>query len=108
MIDLILAAAPFALFAVQDPAPLPADWSAEKCDLYQQAFSDALAAVGPAGLRPGFLAQNDAFIASGCTTQGSVCAETEAEIALADLLTIMTMNEGMASTFVPFGCKAPD
>lgn len=34
-----------------------------------------------------------------------VCPVTEAELELANLLTIMTMNEGMASTFVPFKCS---
>jgi len=82
-----------------------ADWAAEKCELYQLAVRDAAEIVGTSDLRPEFLAQNDAFIASGCTSQAPVCAETKGEIALADLLTVMTMNEGMASTFVPFSCK---
>lgn len=81
-------------------------WVEQKCDLYQRAFRDAVAMLGSDGLRASFLDQNGAFIASGCTTQGHVCAETPDEIALADLLTVMTMNEGMASTFVPFGCRS--
>lgn len=84
------------------------DWTARKCVLYEAAFADAVAILGKTGLRPAFLRQNDAFIASGCVTQGGVCAETPEEIALADMLTVMTMNEGMASTFVPFGCKGVD
>ncbi|WP_272006180.1 hypothetical protein [Roseovarius sp. ZX-A-9] len=99
------------LFALPAPAPAQDEWSQRKCDLYKLAFHDALAAQGTTGLRPEFLGANDAFIASGCLTQGTVCARTGAEIALADLLTVMTMNEGMASTFVPFACRegsAPD
>lgn len=94
-----------ALCALPAPAMSQDDWSRRKCDLYQLAFDDALAARGTTGLRPDFLTANDAFIASGCLTQGSVCARTDEEIALADLLTVMTMNEGMASTFVPFACR---
>ncbi len=80
-------------------------WQEQKCNLYQHAFRDGVAMLGPEGLRTSFLDQNDSFVRSGCTAQGHVCAEPPEEIALADLLTVMTMNEGMASTFVPFGCK---
>jgi hypothetical protein len=84
----------------------PADaWSLRKCALYAQAVQDALAALGPEGIRPRFLEENKAFIASGCHAPARICAETPQEYALADLLTVMTMNEGMASTFVPFGCN---
>lgn len=82
------------------------EWTMRKCDLYQAAFADAVALRGRDGLRPRFLEANRAFIAAGCVQRGRVCAETPEEIALADLLTIMTMNEGMASTFVPFGCAS--
>ncbi|MCO6384164.1 hypothetical protein [Oceanicola sp. 502str15] len=80
------------------------EWTARKCELYEMAFADALSIQGPSGLRESFLAENDAFVATGCSTRQSVCAETPEEVALANLLTVMTMNEGMASTFVPFGC----
>lgn len=80
------------------------DWSQRKCALYAAAVQDALAALGPDGLRPAFLTGNRAFIASGCVAPRRICAETAQEYAFADLLTVMTMNEGMASTFVTFGC----
>ncbi|WP_154449374.1 hypothetical protein [Halovulum marinum] len=80
-------------------------WSARKCALYRDAVDDALALRGRDGLRPEFLRRNEDFIRSGCTTQGHVCPETPQELALADMLTLMTMNAGMASTFVPFGCR---
>jgi hypothetical protein len=80
------------------------DWAARKCVLYAAATEDALSLLGMEGLRAEFLAQNRAFIASGCIAPRNICAATPAEYALADLLTMMTMNEGMASTFVPFGC----
>ncbi|QIE44631.1 hypothetical protein G5B38_03280 [Pseudohalocynthiibacter aestuariivivens] len=94
----------FTLCALPLSAVAQDDWSQRKCDLYQQAFADAVTAQGAVGLRPEFLNQNAGFIASGCLTQGTVCARTAEEIALANLLTVMTMNEGMASTFVPFAC----
>lgn len=80
------------------------DWSQRKCALYAAAVQDALVVLGPDGLRPAFLAENRTFIASGCVAPREICAETPQEYAFADLLTVMTMNEGMASTFVPFGC----
>ena len=80
------------------------DWAARKCALYATATEDALSLLGMTGLRPDFLARNRAFIASGCAEPRTICATTPEEYALADLLTMMTMNEGMASTFVPFGC----
>lgn len=87
-------------------APVEAEtWNDRKCALYQGAFDDALAMRGADGLRPEFLDDNAQFVQSGCTTQGYVCPQTPQELALADMLTVMTMNEGMASTFVPFGCK---
>ena len=90
--------------ALAEDAP-PDAWAVRKCALYAQATKDALAAVGPEGLRDRFMAENRAFIASGCLSQRRICAQTPQEYAFADLLTIMTMNEGMASTFVPFGCE---
>jgi len=88
------------------PTPSSGDgWSARKCALYQSAFDDALTMRGTDGIGDGFLRRNEDFIRSGCTTQGHVCPQTPEEHALADMLTLMTMNEGMASTFVPFGCK---
>lgn len=98
------------LFAIFIASPVAAQsldglsWAEQKCVLYQSAVADALQIQGHDGLRVAFLAQNDAFIAGGCVDQGHVCPATDQEGAFADLLTVMTMNEGMASTFVPFGC----
>lgn len=91
--------------------PLPAcssepDWTARKCALYASAFADALAANGTDGLRPAFLEANEAFIAGDCQTLPVFCAKGRSEVDLLNLLTVMTMNEGMASTFVPFTCTS--
>lgn len=80
------------------------NWANQKCSLYRRAVNDAISILGPNGLRSNFLEQNERFIEDGCQEQGSVCPQSEKEIDFANLLTIMTMNEGMASTFVPFGC----
>ncbi|MFX0540445.1 hypothetical protein ACEWPM_001765 [Roseovarius sp. S4756] len=86
---------------------ISSDWSSRKCSLYRAALADALAARDTKGLRPEFLAANEAFIASGCREVPDLCAEGPEEIAMIDMLTVMTMNEGMASTFVPFACTRP-
>ncbi|MCC1481282.1 hypothetical protein [Roseibaca sp. Y0-43] len=79
-------------------------WTERKCTLYAAALEDALGLVGRDGISDGFLTANAAFIAQGCTERGRICPKSDQERALADLLTVMTMNEGMASTFVPFAC----
>ena len=102
-----------ALIAVPVSAPfsgpvraqsIGADWTAQKCMLYQAVVQEALKIQGDEGLGHDFLAQNEAFIAGGCTDQQSLCPVSDQEIAFADVLTVLTMNEGMASTFVPLGC----
>lgn len=87
------------------PAAEAQDWTAQKCALCALAVDDALGLLGLEGLSEGFLAQNDDFLASGCVTPEKICATSTQELAFANLLTVMTMNEGMASTFVPFGCR---
>lgn len=86
------------------PSEQPDDWSQKKCDLYALIFKDALILQGHEGLSPDFLSTNQRFIDAGCTGERSLCPSSEAELAFADMLTMMTMNEGMASTFAPFGC----
>jgi hypothetical protein len=80
-------------------------WSEQKCVLYDRAVEAALDFQGLDGLREEFLTENQTFIDGGCLTPGNVCPITDAELELANLLTILTMNEGMASTFVPFKCR---
>ena len=67
--------------------------------------ADAITIHGEDGMRSSFLTENETFIVSGCVKETPICPVTNQEIALANTLTIMTMNEGMASTFVPFGCN---
>lgn len=94
------------LGALAEAEEAPADaWTLRKCALYAQATDDALAVLGQEGISPRFLEENQTFIRSGCVAPAGICAQTAQDYALADLLTMMTMNEGMASTFVPFGCE---
>ena len=102
----------FILLLTLLPTALPAQsldgltWPEQKCVLYERAVDSALSMQGPDGISESFIAANDAFIASGCTGPHNVCPRNPEEIALADNLTLMTMFEGMASTFVPFGCPS--
>lgn len=80
-------------------------WPEQKCVLYDHAVEAAIGHLGEDGLTEDFLSDNRAFIEDGCETPGRVCPRTDAELELANMLTIMTMNEGMASTFVPFNCS---
>lgn len=79
-------------------------WVEQKCVLYQRAWDWAFDSIGPSGISAGFIAQNQRFIAAGCTENIAVCPVSDEDFELANLLTVMTMNEGMASTFVPFQC----
>ncbi len=95
------------------PDGLSDDWTRQKCELYAHIFRDALGLQGHEGLSSDFLSNNQKFIDAGCTGERRLCPISEEELAFADILTLMTMNEGMASTFVPFGCPpaqaaAPD
>lgn len=79
-------------------------WPERKCLLYQRAWASALAALDHPRISADFRALNQEFVQSGCTMKGSVCPRSPAEFDMANMLTVMTMSEGMASTFVPFHC----
>lgn len=87
-----------------EPPQRSSEWAARKCTLYAQIFRDALTLQGHDGLSNAFLSSNQRFIDAECQGGRTLCPISEEELRFADLLTIMTMNEGMASTFVPFGC----
>ncbi|WP_306111176.1 MULTISPECIES: hypothetical protein [Roseovarius] len=79
-------------------------WTARKCSLYEVSVRDAISLQGSEGLRMEFLTENQVFIDEGCTAKAEICPMTDEEWRLAETLLKMTVNEGMASTFVPFGC----
>lgn len=78
-------------------------WTETKCELYASAWDHVGAGEGSAGISPGFVAAHDAFVASGCL-RGRVCPRSDEELALADLLSLMAVAEGMTGSFLPFAC----
>lgn len=81
------------------------NWSEVKCERYKKAWSDALARRGTRGLGRDFIERHEAFLASGCTARGDVCPRSAEELELANILVILAMNAGTASTFLPFSCR---
>lgn len=93
----------FALMLAAQPA-MARSWTEEKCDIYGQAWAEAVRTRGTADLSPDFLAAHDAFLASSCRER-AVCPRSAAEVAMADLMTIMAVNARIAGTFLPFICR---
>lgn len=81
-------------------------WQLQKCALYTDAWARALESIGSDNINYNFLATNENFIASGCTEQISLCPRSRQERDIADLMTLVMMNEGAASTFLPFRCPS--
>lgn len=92
-----------ALLLAAQPA-MARSWTEEKCDIYGQAWGEAVRARGAGGLTSAFLAAHEAFLASGCRER-AVCPRSAAEVAMADLMTIMAVNARIAGTFLPFICR---
>ena len=84
------------------------NWTLRKCDLYFEARIWVLETQNLAGVRIAFIEEHQAFIDANCNHAIEVCPVTKRDEHLADLLTVMSINEGMASTFVPFACTAQD
>lgn len=84
------------------------DWAQRKCDLYSEGWAWVLQTQDLVGVGRVFIDRHQAFVDANCDHAISTCPVTEGERHLADLLTTISMNEGMASTFVPFACKAED
>ena len=79
---------------------------AKRCAYYQEIVRVAFENVSRSQMRPGFVAEHDAFIEGGCFAAKAVCPKTPAEFAFADILTMMTVSANMGSTFTPFRCPA--
>ena len=87
------------------PQTPPKVWAEVKCERYSKAWKAALSHYGSAGLGPEFLARHAAFLASDCRTKANVCARSPEEIRLANVMVVLAMNAGTASTFPPFYCR---
>lgn len=79
-------------------------WRVEKCLRYKRAWSQAVSRLGPRGLGKEFLDRHAGFLASGCTARSKVCPRSAEELRLANIMVVLAMNAGTASTFPPFGC----
>ena len=82
-------------------------WVEQKCQIYAQAWAQALDLFGSGEMNYAFMAGNENFIASGCAERGRICPQSEQELDVANAMTLALMNAGAASTFLPFKC-APD
>lgn len=104
--------APAILFGIALGAPsalraqseTPENWPAVKCERYTKAWGEALAKFGRKGLGQPFIEAHEAFLSSGCSIKGEVCPRSKEELDLANVMVILGMNQGMASTFMPFSC----
>lgn len=110
MTRLLIAALLLAAAAASAPPAVaqegrPTGWSGVKCERYARAWSDLLARRGRGGLSQDFVERHDAFLASGCTAKGDVCPRSAAELEVANIMVVLAMNAGTASTFPPFACR---
>jgi hypothetical protein len=80
------------------------NWQQTKCTRYKSAWTFTLARRGTTGLSEAFMLRHEAFLASGCTAKADVCPRFPEEFALANIMVILAMNAGTASTFPPFAC----
>lgn len=80
------------------------DTPSPRCPRYAADWGEALRRFGSVGLGADFVARHDEFLASGCRSRVAVCPATPAEQRMADVMTILAMNAGAASSFVPFRC----
>lgn len=98
----------FALLAIvaarAEDAASPS-WAEVKCIRYGKAWGEAIARQGSKGLGRDFLANHEAFLASGCTERPEVCPRSAEELDLANMMVVAAMNAGTASTFPPFRCN---
>lgn len=94
------------LFVLASPLPATAqsDWPTEKCRLYESYWTEALERFGSDDLNYNFIAANENFIAAGCSEKGTACPRSTQELDIANALSILMINAGAASTFLPFHC----
>lgn len=81
------------------------NWSERKCVLYTAAWHHIAGGGVLDGVSEEFLADHDAFLASGCLDRGHVCPRGPRELEIADMLSLMAVAEGMAGSFLPFNCS---
>ncbi|MDV3252895.1 hypothetical protein DevBK_16270 [Devosia sp. BK] len=80
-------------------------WPAEKCRGFGEAWARALETYGSDNINYNFLAQNENFIANGCTAEAGICPQSDQELEIANAITFEMMSFGAASTFLPYRCE---
>ena len=93
-----------ALGAVPEANGQELDWVAQKCAIYETAWNRALDDFGSDQLNYAFIAGNENFIAGGCSERVRLCPRSDQELDIANLLSLVMINAGTASTFLPFHC----
>lgn len=83
----------------------PDAWTIEKCDRYRRAFTDLLKVFQDQDITDGFIRGNRDFIAAGCSNGADICPTSPGDMEFANALTLMAMNGGAASSFLPFICR---
>ena len=78
-----------------------------KCSIYKDIWSSILSKSDTSKLSPSFVDSHNAFVQTGCVDYNGVCPRSEYDVSIANQLTIAAMNNGMASTFLPFKCSNP-
>lgn len=91
--------------ASQDEVAAPDAWTIEKCDRYHRAFMDLLKVFEGRDITDGFIRGNRDFIAAGCSNGADICPTSPGDMEFANALTLMAMNGGAASSFLPFICR---
>ncbi|WP_417247705.1 hypothetical protein [Celeribacter sp.] len=95
----------FGMLLLASPAhAISPEWTAQKCALYINAWDMMTDGGTLEGLSEPFKKGNSAFMATGCTTRGTVCPVSDAERAVADALSLMMVGEGATGSFLPFHC----
>jgi hypothetical protein len=79
-------------------------WTEEKCARYETAWTAVMARWGTDGLSVGFVNSHAEFIRGGCIAKANVCPVTAQDMKVANTMTILAMNAGTASSFLPFAC----
>ena len=77
----------------------------QKCEIYNNSWQSILSKSNRLSMSQSFINDNDKFIASDCLDYSGVCPRNDYDIRIANMLTIAAMNNGMASTFLPFKCS---
>ena len=87
------------------PASEATAWQIAKCRFYEETWRDMIAHYGSEILTPEFRDENERFIRSTCLQRIPVCPRSSEDLAIANALTLGTMNGDVGGSFLPFACK---